>query len=154
MSTGRKGIAIPIFGMVLIVASIIFLFLLTQAVETKQRTIIIKGELAISGQNEVEISKRMAEANFADVVESVSGGICPTVGDDNIINKINLALPSGVINIDKFRTIAWSEPVLETKKLFDTIYVSGYQAIIFKDSRIWMTLNTNATYRYQCTEVI
>ncbi|MBR9682214.1 MAG: hypothetical protein GOV02_00930 [Candidatus Aenigmarchaeota archaeon] len=147
MSVAKKGITIPVVGSLLIVVSIIFLYSITQAVETKQRTIMLKGELAISGQNQAEITKRFGEVAFARIAQSVVRETNQDCSGLTLLNNIRAGLPRGTKELGSFKTLQWLDPEIDINTFTNTeFHITGKQALEFKDSRINMVLRINAMY--------
>jgi hypothetical protein len=144
--SNRKGIVIPVVGTLLIVASIIYLFALTQAIETKQRTIMLKDELAISAENQAEMIRKFAELTFSSVSEDAVGPSCANIDNPSLPDAIRNRLQMGTTSLDKFRSVQWFEPNMTVTHTGGAASITGNQTFIFRDSRIG--LSTNITMYY------
>jgi len=146
MLKGKKGITIPVVGTLLVVASLIFLYAITQAVETKQRTVMLKGELAISGENQAELTKRFAELSFASIAKTEADSTAKSCPDTaamktTLIENIKNGLPDGISELNKYRTVEWKTAEIEITSTSPTSFgIKGSQVFLFKDSKIGMTL--------------
>lgn len=137
----KKGVTVPLTGTLLVVAAIIFLYMITQAVETKQRTIMIKGELAMSGYNQAEIIKRFAKLGFESISEKAAEDTTVACNEDLLLQNIRRGLPAGKRDITKFTSLIWGSSELQIiEKTTTSFRVKGMQSFTFSDSRIGMQL--------------
>ena len=143
--SGKKGVAIPVFGTILIIASVIFLFVLTSAVETKQTIITYKGEIAISGQNRAEIIKKFAEMTDEAVIQEIGSVSVNECGSENLIKELRRSLPRGVHDVDRFRVLRWIDSDLTATPTSAGCLVTGTHTFSLEDDRINMIITENVT---------
>ncbi len=152
----KKGIVIPITGIVLFLISAFVLWLLTKGGGAQENINILRGELATSFTNEIQFYRKTVDeatkpigeqAAYLEGQNEVLWDISkPTLSDaeNSLSNRISLILPSGIKNgnfegrtlnfLDKNIIIDPCEPSnLLNSKCFK---VSGTQRIVFADSNI------------------
>jgi hypothetical protein len=131
----RKGIAIPIGGMIMISISIIVLFILTLGSWNETRYVTFRGESLMSVSHEVELTRKMTDQSSYFIAQRaayeiglIGGGSQKwTVSDptvetlrDNLISKVEGMLLEGTYNSSySGRKITWMDK---------SLMISGYDA--------------------------
>jgi len=159
----KKGLAIPIGGIIALVISIVVLAVLTVTMDVPYTTAVaLKGESAASNLNELEMMRKMIPEGMKVSSQRVAYDL-GKIGSERefwtktspdivyIRNKLNehigANIPKNTVG-NHGRTIEWEDPQLQIID-GDKFTVRGYITFTLKDSVIFSEARSNITFDHE-----